>query len=51
MMVPLKDPTEEPSTRKKISSIGLDIAKNGFDESGVTVLTNELKRATSTTSP
>jgi transposase len=50
MMVPLKDPTEEPSTMSKISTIGLDIAKNsfsvhGFNAEGMTVLTKELKRA------
>jgi transposase len=50
MMVPFSDPTEEPSTMKMISTIGLDIAKNsfsvhGFNAEGVTVLTKELKRA------
>src|SRR6266481_4877827 len=49
MLVPLKDPAEEPSTMTKITTIGLDIAKNsfavhGFDLEGKTVLKRELRR-------
>jgi transposase len=49
-MVPLNDPTKEPSTMSMITTIGLDIAKNsfavhGFDVEGVTVLAKALKRA------
>jgi transposase len=48
-MGPLQEPSEEPSTMTKITTIGLDIAKNsfaahGFDECGKTVLKKELKR-------
>jgi transposase len=46
----VNDPAEEPSTMDKITTIGLDIAKNsfavhGFDAEGRTVLKKELKRA------
>jgi transposase len=49
MLVPLKDPAEEPSTMTKITTMGLDIAKSsfavhGFDAAGKTVLKKELKR-------
>jgi transposase len=48
-MGPLQEPSEEPSTMTKITTIGLDIAKNsfaahGFDECGKTALKKELKR-------
>src|SRR5438046_2716686 len=49
MLGPLNDPAEEPSTMTKITTIGLDIAKNsfavhGFDSEGKTVLKKELRR-------
>jgi transposase len=49
-MVPLQQPTEEPSTMDQISIIGLDIAKHSFavhalDAEGRTVLKKALKRA------
>jgi transposase len=50
MLGPFCDPTEEPSTMTKLTTIGLDIAKNsfavhGFDAEGKTVLNKELRRA------
>jgi transposase len=50
MLGPFCGPTEEPSTRREITTIGLDIAKNsfavhGFDAEGKTVLKKEMKRA------
>jgi transposase len=46
-MGPFRDPTEEPSALTRISTIGLDIAKNsfaahGYDAEGKMVLKKEL---------